>query len=86
LVFLSSIEFLMNLPKLHNSFTFCVDKSWINLRGANIVTFFFKNLVLRRSKHPLLTGHTRRVPLVEIRYTGLPVVKASMGMTVLQIV
>jgi hypothetical protein len=31
----------------------------------------------RRSKHPLLTGHTRRAPLVEIRYTGLPVVKAS---------
>jgi hypothetical protein len=28
-------------------------------------------------KHPLLTSHTRRAPLVEIRYTGLPVVKAS---------
>jgi hypothetical protein len=38
--------------------------------------------VPRRSKHPLLTGHTRRAPLVEIRYTGLPVVKASMEMTV----
>jgi hypothetical protein len=34
-----------------------------------------------RSKHPLLNGHTYRVPLVEIRYTGLLVVKASMGMT-----
>jgi hypothetical protein len=33
-------------------------------------------------KHPLLTGHTRREPLVEIRYTGLPFVKASMEMTV----
>jgi hypothetical protein len=32
-----------------------------------------------RSNNPLLTCHTRRVPLVEIRYTGLPVVKASMG-------
>jgi hypothetical protein len=32
----------------------------------------------RRSKHHLLTGHTRREPLVEIRYTGLAVVKASM--------
>jgi hypothetical protein len=31
-----------------------------------------------RSKHPLLTGHTRRAPLVEIRYTGLLVVKASL--------
>jgi hypothetical protein len=37
---------------------------------------------MQRSKHPLLTGHTRRVPLVEIRYTGLPVVKASMEMAV----
>jgi hypothetical protein len=25
-----------------------------------------------RSKHPLLTGHTRRAPLVEIRHTLLP--------------
>jgi hypothetical protein len=25
----------------------------------------------KSSKHPLLTGHTRRAPLVEIRYTGL---------------
>jgi hypothetical protein len=38
--------------------------------------------VIRRSKHPLLTGHTRRAPFVEIRYTGLPVVKASMEMTI----
>jgi hypothetical protein len=30
-----------------------------------------------RSKHPLLNGHTRRVPLVENRYPGLPVVKAT---------
>ena len=36
--------------------------------------------------HPLLTGHTRRAPLVEIKYAGLPVVKASMEMTVQQIV
>jgi hypothetical protein len=36
--------------------------------------------VPRRSKHPLLTGYTRRAPLVEINYTGLPIVKASMGM------
>ena len=41
-----------------------------------------RDQVPRRSKHPLLTGHTRRAPLVEIRYTGLPVVKASMDMTV----
>jgi hypothetical protein len=38
--------------------------------------------VQRRSKHPLLTGHTRHEPLVEIRYMGLPVVKASLEMTV----
>jgi hypothetical protein len=25
-----------------------------------------------------MTGHTRREPLIEIRYTGLPVVKAVM--------
>jgi hypothetical protein len=31
----------------------------------------------RRSKHLLLTGHTRPVPLVKIRYTGLPVLKAN---------
>jgi hypothetical protein len=37
-----------------------------------------QDMVPRRSKHPLLTGRTRRAPLVEIRYTGLPVVKASM--------
>jgi hypothetical protein len=30
----------------------------------------------------MLTGHTRRAPLVNIRHTGLPVVKASMEMTV----
>jgi hypothetical protein len=24
-----------------------------------------------KSKNPLLTGHTRRAPLVEIKYTGL---------------
>jgi hypothetical protein len=35
-----------------------------------------------RSKHLLLTVHTSRAPLVEIRYTGLSVVKASMGVTV----
>ena len=33
-------------------------------------------------KDPLLTGHNRRAPLVEIKYAGLPVVKASMEMTV----
>jgi hypothetical protein len=38
--------------------------------------------VPRRSKHLLLTGHTRRAPLIEISYTGLPVVKASMETTV----
>jgi hypothetical protein len=32
--------------------------------------------VPRRSKHPLLNGHTRHAPLVEIRLTGLSVVKA----------
>jgi hypothetical protein len=32
------------------------------------------------SKHPLRTGHTRCEVIVEIRYTGLPVVKASMEM------
>jgi hypothetical protein len=31
-----------------------------------------KDQVPRRSKHPLLTGHTRRAPLVEIRYSVLP--------------
>jgi hypothetical protein len=30
----------------------------------------------------LLIGHTRRAPLAEIRYSGLPLVKASMEMTV----
>jgi hypothetical protein len=35
-----------------------------------------------RSKHSLLTGQIRRAPLVEIRYLGLPVVKASIEMTV----
>jgi hypothetical protein len=35
-----------------------------------------------RSKNHLLTGHTHRAHLVEIKYTGLPVVKASMEMTV----
>jgi hypothetical protein len=39
--------------------------------------------VPRRSKHPLLTGRTRRAPLVEIRYAGLPVHKAGMETTVL---
>jgi hypothetical protein len=34
--------------------------------------------VLWRSKHPLLIGHIRRAPLVEIRFTGLPVVEARM--------
>jgi hypothetical protein len=34
-----------------------------------------------RSKHPLLTGHTGSVTLVEIRCSELPVVKASMKMT-----
>jgi hypothetical protein len=29
----------------------------------------------------MLTGHTRRAPLVKIRYMGLPVVKASMEKT-----
>jgi hypothetical protein len=38
----------------------------------------------RRSTHPVLTGNTRRVPLVEIGYTEMPVVKASMKTTVLQ--
>jgi hypothetical protein len=38
--------------------------------------------VPRRSKHPMLTGQIRRAPLVDIRYTGLPVVKASMEMTI----
>jgi hypothetical protein len=28
--------------------------------------------------HPLLTGHTRCVPVVEIKYTGLPFVKMNM--------
>jgi hypothetical protein len=35
-----------------------------------------------RSEHSLLTDHNRRAPLVEMRYTGLPVVKASMEMAV----
>jgi hypothetical protein len=35
-----------------------------------------------RSRHFLLTGHTRRASLVKIRYTGLPVVKVSRGTTV----
>jgi hypothetical protein len=30
--------------------------------------------VPRRSKHSLLTGHTQHAPIVEIRYTGLPVI------------
>jgi hypothetical protein len=42
--------------------------------------------VLRRIKHSLLIGHTRIAPFVEIRYTRLLVVKASMGMTVKQII
>jgi hypothetical protein len=33
-----------------------------------------------RSKYPLLISHTRHEPLVEIMYTGLPVVLASMEM------
>jgi hypothetical protein len=41
-----------------------------------------KDQTPRRSKYPLLTGHTRRAPLVEIKYTRLPVVKPSMEMTV----
>ena len=40
----------------------------------------------RRIKHPLLTGHKRRAPLVEIMCTGQLLVKASMDMTVLQVV
>jgi hypothetical protein len=35
-----------------------------------------------RSKHPQLTGHTRHKPLVEIRYTEIPVAKASKETTV----
>jgi hypothetical protein len=30
-----------------------------------------------RVKHPLLIGHTSREPLVEIKYTKLPVIKAN---------
>jgi hypothetical protein len=30
-----------------------------------------------RSKHPLLTGHTRREPYFHVRYTVRPVVKIS---------
>ena len=41
-----------------------------------------KNAKARRSVHPLLTGHTRRAPFVEIRYAGLPVVTASVEMIV----
>jgi hypothetical protein len=33
-------------------------------------------------KHPLRTGHTRRVPFVDIRYSGLPVAISSMETTV----
>jgi hypothetical protein len=40
------------------------------------------DLVPWRSKHPLLTGHTHRELLVEIKYTGLPVIKGSMETTV----
>jgi hypothetical protein len=35
-----------------------------------------------RSKYPLLTSHCHRATLVEIKYTGLPVVKASMETTI----
>jgi hypothetical protein len=38
--------------------------------------------VLRKSKHPLLTGHNFCALLVEIPYRGLPVVKASTETTV----
>jgi hypothetical protein len=41
-----------------------------------------KNAKSRRSKHPLLSGNVRHEPLDEIGYTGLPVVKASMEMSV----
>jgi hypothetical protein len=34
------------------------------------------------SEHPLLTGHTRRVSKVEVMYTGLHDLKASMETTV----
>jgi hypothetical protein len=33
--------------------------------------------VPRRSKHLLLTGHTRREPVVEITYAGFPIIKGS---------
>jgi hypothetical protein len=36
-----------------------------------------RNQVPWRGKHPLLTGYTRLAPLVEMRYTGLPVVKVG---------
>jgi hypothetical protein len=34
-----------------------------------------------RSKHPLLNCHTRRAPLAEITYKGLPVFNANMETT-----
>jgi hypothetical protein len=37
-------------------------------------------------KHPQLTGHTRRAPLVEIRYTGLPFVRATLETSMKQII
>jgi hypothetical protein len=42
-----------------------------------------KDQVSWRSKCPLLTSHTHRVPLVKIKYTGLPVVKTSLEKTVI---
>jgi hypothetical protein len=36
---------------------------------------------MRSYKHPLLTGHIHRAPLVEIRYTRLPILKHSMDTT-----
>jgi phage head maturation protease len=35
-----------------------------------------------RSKHSLVNSYTRRTTLVEIGYTGIPAVKASMVMAV----
>jgi hypothetical protein len=38
--------------------------------------------MLQMSKNPLLIGHVRRELLLKIRYTGLPVVKVRMKITV----
>jgi hypothetical protein len=75
----SYLDILFNIDSNNRLTTTLYDK-------RDDVDFAIVNSRFLCSNVPLSLPYVVYIPLVEIRYTGLPVVKASMEMTVLQIV